>query len=100
MAPRDKAFERDELLSLVSHEMKNPLTSITGYTMFAEDAVKNHDHELALESLQVVRAETQRVLRLAEDLLDSAQVNRRPLLRGHRTGDRRRCRQRISAPDR
>ena len=75
MAPRDKAFERDELLSLVSHEMKNPLTSITGYTMFAEDAVKNHDHELALESLQVVRAETQRVLRLAEDLLDSAQVS-------------------------
>ncbi len=71
---KTKAIERDELLSLVSHEMKNPLTSITGYTMFAEDAVKNHDDALALESLQVVRCEAQRVLRLAEDLLDIAQV--------------------------
>lgn len=66
---------KHELLSLVSHEMKNPLTSIAGYTMFAEDAVKNHDERTALESLQVVRAEAERVLRLAEDLLDIAQVS-------------------------
>ena len=75
MSDRNKATNRRELLSLVSHEMKNPLTSIAGYTMFAEDAVKNHDEQLALESLQVVRAEAERVLRLAEDLLDIAQVN-------------------------
>jgi signal transduction histidine kinase len=66
--------ERDDLLSMVTHEIKNPLTSITGYTMFAEDAVRNHDDALALESLEVVRSEAQRVLRLAEDLLDVAQV--------------------------
>ena len=47
-----KATHRDDLLSFVSHEMKNPLTSITGFASFAEDAVKNHDQELALESLQ------------------------------------------------
>lgn len=70
-----KATHRDDLLSFVSHEMKNPLTSITGFASFAEDAVKNHDQELALESLQVVRCEAQRVLRLAEDLLDIAQVS-------------------------
>src|SRR5438128_12644958 len=75
MRPTDNAADRDELLSLVSHEMKNPLTSIAGFTMFAEDAVRNHDQELALESLQVVRAEAERVLRLAEDLLDIAQVS-------------------------
>jgi signal transduction histidine kinase len=72
---KTKIRERDDLLSLVTHEMKNPLTSIAGYTSFAEDAVKNHDQDLALESLQVVRCETERVLRLAEDLLDLAQVN-------------------------
>ena len=75
MTQKQKAVERHELLSLVTHEMKNPLTSIAGFTMFAEDAVKNHDDRLALESLQVVRAEAQRVLRLAEDLLDIAQVS-------------------------
>ncbi|HEY8132654.1 MAG TPA: HAMP domain-containing sensor histidine kinase [Thermoanaerobaculia bacterium] len=74
MKAKETATKRDELLSLVSHEMKNPLTSIAGYTLFAEDAVKNHDHALALESLQVVRCEAQRVLRLAEDLLDIAQL--------------------------
>jgi len=71
---KTKLGERDDLLSMVTHEIKNPLTSITGFTMFAEDAVKNHDDALALESLQVVRSEAQRVLRLAEDLLDIAQV--------------------------
>lgn len=60
---------------MVTHEMKNPLTSIAGFTHFAEDAVKNHDEQAALESLQVVRAEAERVLRLAEDLLDIAQVS-------------------------
>jgi signal transduction histidine kinase len=71
---RMHALKRDEFLSLVSHEIRNPLTSINGYTEFAADAVKNHDETLALESLQVVRSEAQRVLRLAEDLLDAAQV--------------------------
>ena len=71
---KTKGIEKDQLLSMVTHEIKNPLTSITGYTMFAEDAVRNHDDALALESLQVVRCEAQRVLKLAEDLLDVAQV--------------------------
>ncbi|PYQ53185.1 MAG: hypothetical protein DMF59_02500 [Acidobacteria bacterium] len=71
---KTKLGERDDLLSMVTHEIKNPLTSITGFTMFAEDAVKNHNDALALESLQIVRSEAQRVLRLAEDLLDIAQV--------------------------
>lgn len=60
----------EEFLSLVSHEIKNPLTSITGYADFAEDAVKNNDQSSALESLEIVRSEARRILRLAEDLLD------------------------------
>ena len=64
----------EEFLSLVSHEIKNPLTSITGYANFAEDAVKNNDQSLALESLEVVRSEARRILKLAEDLLDASCV--------------------------
>jgi signal transduction histidine kinase len=67
-------LERDEFLSLVTHEIKNPLTSITGYTEFAEDAVKNNDAEGALESLTIVRSEARRILRLAEDLLDASRM--------------------------
>jgi len=64
----------EEFLSLVSHEIKNPLTSISGFANFAEDAVRNNDHALALDSLEVVRNEARRVLKLAEDLLDMSCV--------------------------
>jgi signal transduction histidine kinase len=64
----------EELLSLVSHEIKNPLTSIGCYATFATDAVKSNDKDLALESLEIVRAEARRILRLAEDLLDASCV--------------------------
>lgn len=66
--------ERDEFLSLVTHEIKNPLTSITGYTDFAEEAVKKNEHQTALESLTIVRSEARRILRLAEDLLDASRM--------------------------
>jgi signal transduction histidine kinase len=64
----------EEFLSFVSHEIKNPLTSITGFANFAEDAVKNNDRTSALESLEIVRSEARRILRLAEDLLDASCV--------------------------
>ncbi|HEU4520416.1 MAG TPA: HAMP domain-containing sensor histidine kinase [Thermoanaerobaculia bacterium] len=64
----------EQLLSLVTHEIKNPLTSVTGYASLAEDAVKSNDHEMALQSLEIVRAEAARILRLAEDLLDASCV--------------------------
>lgn len=64
----------EQLLSLVSHELKNPLTSIAGFAHLAEDAVKSNDQEMALQSLEIVRAETLRIQRLAEDLLDASCV--------------------------
>ncbi|HSP35787.1 MAG TPA: HAMP domain-containing sensor histidine kinase [Thermoanaerobaculia bacterium] len=64
----------EEFLSLVSHEIKNPLTSITGFANFAEDAVRKNDRTMALESLQIVRNEARRILKLAEDLLDASCV--------------------------
>jgi signal transduction histidine kinase len=67
--------ERDEFLSLVTHEIKNPLTSITGYTDFAGEAIKTNDPEGALESLTIVRSEARRILRLAEDLLDASKMS-------------------------
>lgn len=66
--------ERDEFLSLVTHEIKNPLTSIRGYTEIAEQSVAANDSGGAVEALQVIRHEARRILRLAEDLLDASRA--------------------------
>lgn len=65
----------DEFVSLVSHEIRNALTSIAGFTSLARDGVQNHDDHLTLDSLNVVHLESQRLLRLVEDLLDLAQLS-------------------------
>ncbi len=60
----------DEFVSLVSHEIKNALTSVAGFASLARDGVQDHDDRLTLDSLNVVHRESQRAFRLVEDLLD------------------------------
>lgn len=66
--------ERDEFLSLVTHEIKNPLTSINGYAALGEQAVGANDSDSTLEALHVIRGETAKILRLTEDLLDASKM--------------------------
>ncbi len=67
--------ERDEFLSLVTHEIKNPLTSINGYAVLGEQAVGANDSGAALDAIQVIRGETAKILRLTEDLLDASKMS-------------------------
>lgn len=66
--------ERDEFLSLTTHEIKNPLTSIRGYLSLAQDAIRAGDSEQTLQSLQVVGSEALRIQRFAEDLLEISRI--------------------------
>ena len=66
--------ERDEFLSLTTHEIKNPLTSVRGYLELAEDSIRNGKRDEAMESLQVVRTEAQKIQRFAEDLLEVSRI--------------------------
>ncbi len=65
----------DEFVALVTHEIKNALTLLDGYSFLAREAIMEHDDAMALESVETVSHETERVLRLVEDLLDLAQVS-------------------------
>ncbi|MBW3564228.1 MAG: GAF domain-containing protein [Acidobacteria bacterium] len=67
--------ERDEFVSLVTHEIKSPLTSIGGYTDLAVESIKEGAPEDAISSLQVVRDESGKVLRLVEDMLDASKMD-------------------------
>lgn len=66
--------ERDEFLSLTTHEIKNPLTSVRGYLELAEDAIREGKTDEAFESLDVVRNEAQKIQRFAEDLLEVSRI--------------------------
>jgi two-component system OmpR family sensor kinase len=62
-----------EFLQNVSHELRTPLTSIRGYVEALEDGAisgKNRQRE----ALAVIKAETERVERLIEDVTDLARL--------------------------
>lgn len=63
---------RDELLMMVSHELKTPLTSLMGYTyllqrMPADDPA---NRERTQTALRVIQQQTQRLNQLIDELLD------------------------------
>ncbi len=66
--------ERDEFLSLTTHEIKNPLTSVRGYLELAEGSIREGKTDEAIESLQVVRNEAHKIQRFAEDLLEVSRI--------------------------
>ncbi|HVT04680.1 MAG TPA: GAF domain-containing sensor histidine kinase [Thermoanaerobaculia bacterium] len=66
--------ERDEFFSLVTHEIKNPLTSVQGYADIVEMELAGGNISEAQQAVQVVKAEARKILRLMEDLLDSSKM--------------------------
>lgn len=67
--------ERDEFVSVVTHEIKSPLTSISGYVDLAKESIGGGDGPGAIESLVVVKEESRKILRLVEDLLDASRMD-------------------------
>jgi PAS domain S-box-containing protein len=67
---------KDEFIALVSHELRTPLTSICGYLeLLLQDDVMAALPEAQLNWLQVIDRNAERLLRLVEDLLLTAQAS-------------------------
>ncbi|HUO84527.1 MAG TPA: ATP-binding protein [Thermoanaerobaculia bacterium] len=66
--------ERDEFLSFVTHEIRNPLTSIRGYADILDASIRSGELGGAEEAVAVIQSETKRILRLTEDLLDASRM--------------------------
>lgn len=64
--------ELDEFFSVVTHEIRNPLTTIQGYADML--ALGDADEEQVRGSAGVIREEVTRILRLAQDLLDASKA--------------------------
>jgi len=67
--------ERDEFFSLVTHELKTPLASVSGYAELAGRALETGEIESAKQSIRTVVAEARRLSGLAEDVLEAARLD-------------------------
>lgn len=68
--------ERREFVANVSHELRTPLTTMRSYLeALSEGAL--HDKELAPRFLSVTQYETERMIRLVNDLLDLSKMDSR-----------------------
>ena len=75
--------ERDRMLGTVAHDLRNPLTTISGMSqvlLMRVEQVAAPARDRFARSLHTIEAATQRMTRLVDELLDSAQVQAgRPL---------------------
>lgn len=73
---RKQAEQRkDELISMISHELKTPVTGIKGFTQVLYSRFKKRDDEETLHFLSRMDAQINKLTRLINDLLDISKMN-------------------------
>jgi signal transduction histidine kinase len=65
--------EKDEVLGIISHDMRNPIGGIIGISNFLRTDGPSDDKELA-DMLKLIEASAERLLLLVNDLLDIALI--------------------------
>ncbi len=68
---KEAARIKDEFVSVVSHELRSPLTPIRGYVqLVARELAREGNHELQVKRLNSIDGHVVRLARLVDDLLD------------------------------
>jgi signal transduction histidine kinase len=65
---------KSEFLSIASHELRTPLTSIKGSLSLLRSGVVGPQNEMAANLLNIAESETDRLIRLINELLDLAKI--------------------------
>ncbi|MEZ4506019.1 MAG: HAMP domain-containing sensor histidine kinase [Thermomicrobiales bacterium] len=72
---KEAARIKDEFVSVVSHELRSPLTPIRGYVqLVARELAREGNHELHVKRLNSIDAHVVRLARLVDDLLDVSRL--------------------------
>lgn len=66
--------QKDDFISLVSHELKNPLTSIKAYTQILQKKLENHKDKSLLKIFTSLDIQTTKLTDLISDLLSEAKT--------------------------
>jgi signal transduction histidine kinase len=70
---------KSEFLSIASHELRTPLTSIKGSLSLMRSGVVGKINEMAENLMTIAENETDRLIRLINDILDLAKIEARKL---------------------
>ncbi|HUO84090.1 MAG TPA: ATP-binding protein, partial [Thermoanaerobaculia bacterium] len=65
---------KDEFLSIASHELRTPVTSIKGYTQLAKTLIQENELGTSVEYLDVALDQIDRMSRLILELLDVSRI--------------------------
>src|SRR5256886_7164138 len=65
---------KDEFLSIASHELRTPVTSIKGYTQLAKTLIKENDLPTSEDYLDIALDQIDRMSRLILELLDVSRI--------------------------
>ena len=65
---------KDEFLSIASHELRTPVTSIKGYTQLAKTLIRENDLTTSEEYLSIALDQIDRMSRLILELLDVSRI--------------------------
>ena len=72
---KEAARIKDEFVSVVSHELRSPLTPIRGYVqLVARELAREGNHELQVQRLNSIDGHVVRLARLVDDLLDVSRL--------------------------
>lgn len=66
--------KKDEFISIASHELKTPLTSVKGYVQLLERSIKKGDSETVKRHLAKAQVQLEKLNSLIADLLDISKI--------------------------
>lgn len=66
--------KKDEFISIASHELKTPMTSVKGYLQLLERSIDKNDTEVFRSRLQKVQNQVEKLNLLIADLLDISKI--------------------------
>ena len=66
--------KKDEFISIASHELKTPLTSVKGYLQLLERSVQKNDTETVIKHLAKAQLQLDKLNSLIADLLDISKI--------------------------
>jgi signal transduction histidine kinase len=65
---------KDDLASIVSHDLRQPLTTILGQAQLAERALRADKYDVAVQSIAAISTSAQRMNVMIQDLVDSVRM--------------------------